>query len=63
MLNLKGITSIWLGAIVMVGMMPTASDAHSPPWLSRDDPLLANSTPNPSEGNIENTGASSRRGV
>ncbi|HIK11584.1 MAG TPA: hypothetical protein IGS52_15215 [Oscillatoriaceae cyanobacterium M33_DOE_052] len=63
MLNLKGITSIWLGAIVMVGMMPTASDAHSHPWLSRDGPLLANSTPNPSEGNIENTGASSRRGV
>ncbi|GAB4297982.1 MAG: hypothetical protein Fur0025_36270 [Oscillatoriaceae cyanobacterium] len=63
MLKLNGMASLWVGAIVLVAMMPTASDSHSRLWLSRDAPVVANSTPNPAEGNVENTGASSRRGV
>lgn len=63
MLKLKGIASVWVGAIVLAGMMPTASYAHIPPSLSRDSPVVANSTSNRAEGNVENTGVSSRRGV
>ena len=63
MLQLTAIAFLSVGAIVLGGIMPTATNAHSHLWLSRDGPVLANSTTNPAESNVENTGASSRRGV